>query len=73
MNLYVTINKLLPKALDNDKKAINKIAKLLSVEPSFLSHNLNIVNIKINLEAKKTGKTREQVIKEAICQDQFTL
>lgn len=73
MNLYSSINKQLPKALDGDRKAINRISKWLNVDPSFLRHNLKIVNEKIDRDAKISGKTREQVIKEAICQDLFTL
>lgn len=73
MNLYVEINKRLPKALDGDKKAINQIARLLKVDPEFLKKNLAITNMKINHDAKVEGKTRKQIIEEAICQDLFTL
>ena len=73
MNIYVEINKQLPKALDYDKKAIRKIARILKVSPDFLKRNLMITNMKIDQDAKREGKTREQIIKEAICQDLFTL
>lgn len=73
MNLYVEINKRLPKALDGDRKAINQIAKMLKVDPGFLRSSLTITNMKINHDAKVSGKTRKQIIEEAICQDLFTL
>lgn len=73
VNMYVEINKQLPKALEYDKKAIKKIARLLKVSPDYLKSNLKITNLQIDRDAKLRGKTRKQVIEEAICQDLFTL